>query len=82
MTAPGYLLCLRIVGVCCFSLYLLSQVGHAEEFTTFGTIPHPDGVKGGFQKIYELRNGSTFRLRGRIDTDALWLGTCRSLCVP
>ena len=72
MTARCYLHCLRIIRYCLYSFCFLSQVGLAEDFTTFGTISRPDGMEQKFPRIYELRNGNTFRLRGRIDTDALW----------
>ena len=72
MTARCYLICTPIISCCICCLFLPIQIGHAEDFTTFGTISHPDGTGEGFPRIYELRNGSTFRLRGRIDTDALW----------
>ena len=72
MTNRCYLLCFQFISWSFYSFLLLIQIAHAEDFTTFGTIPRPDGTEGGFPRIYELRNGSTFRLRGRIDTDALW----------
>ena len=72
MTTRCYLICAPIVSCCICFLFFLIQIGHAEDFTTFGTLSHPDGTGEGFPKIYKLRNGSTFRLRGRIDTDALW----------
>ena len=44
----------------------------ADEFSTFGTSVSPKGENERFPKRYQFRNGSTFRLRGRIDTDSLW----------
>ena len=72
MTARCYLICAPFVSCCLCCLFLPIQIGRTEDFTTFGTLSHPDGTGEGFPRIYKLRNGSTFRLRGRIDTDALW----------
>jgi phosphate-selective porin OprO/OprP len=72
MTARRHLDYLQIILGCFYSFFLVIQIARAEEFTTFGTIPHPAGAKEGFPRVYEFQDGSTFRLRGRIDTDALW----------
>ena len=61
MTTRCYLICAPVVSCCICFLFLLIQIGHAEDFTTFGTISHPDGTKEGFPRIYELYpNGNAF----------------------
>jgi hypothetical protein len=52
MTARSDLFCLRFVGVGFFSLCLLSRVGHAEDFTTFGLARRRLGPTGISQIVY------------------------------